>query len=250
MAAIKKELLEAIEAEHGLKPGDLTYPQRCSRAAAYQQGRGALWSVEDTDGWKKSQAEIEKKQRDIKNSPLYKKKILITPKMVPDKDRALYVDEELGYDMEVDEMDAGSAIQGAGEGVDRMFQDYSIRRVSKDHKVVAKTWVPKINTEISYTLGEDIVPVVEGNDGQRGYIWSYPSRVLPVDVDGEIHYVQVYGLKTLIESIYPELLDEFQGPKIMHYCDGVTLAAGIPQTKALLKQHRRKQLQDKKLGLT
>ena len=242
MAAIKKEVLEAIEAEHGLTPGDLTYPQRCSRAAAYQQGRGALWSVEDTDGWKRSQAEIEKKQRDIKNSPLYKKKILITPKMVPDKDRALYVDEELGYDMEVDEMDAGTAIQGAGEGVDRMFQDYQIRRVSKDHKVVAKTWVPKIGTEISYTLGEDIVPVVEGTDGQRGYIWSY--------VDGETHFVQVYGLKTLISSIYPELLDEFQGPKIIKYIDGVTLAAGIPQTKAILKQHRRKQLQDKKLGLS
>lgn len=248
MGAIKKEVLEKIEKTHGLEPGDLTYQQRCSRAAAYQQGRGSLWSVQDTETWKKSQEEIEAKRRDIKNSPLYKKKILITPKLTPDAKRALYVEEDLGPEMEVSEVDAGAMINASPEDTERMFGDYKVERVRQDRRTYGKTWVPKVGTEISYTLGEDIVPVVEGNDGQKGYIWSYPSRVLPVNVNGEITYVQVYGLKTLIATIYPELLEEFKGKPLMTYIDGVTLAASIPLTKALLKKHRKSELKDRALG--
>ena len=61
--------------------------------------------------------------------------------------------------------------------------------------------------------------------------------------------MQVFGLKTLIEQIYPELLPKFSGKPRMKFIDAVTLAADIPLTEALLKEHRRKELQDKRLGL-
>lgn len=250
MAAIKKEMLEQIEALHGLEADGLTYQQRCSRATAYQQGRGADWSVEDTGAWRKKQEAAEAKKQSIKESPLYGKKILITPKIRPDVNRALYYDEELGPEMEVEEVNAGEAIYSQPEETQRMLGDYKVKSIRKDKRVVAKSWVPKIGQEISYTLGKDLVPVVEGNDGFKGYIWAYPTRVMPVEApDGTVTMLQVYGLKTLIETVYPELLDQFAGKPVMSYIDGYVLAASIPQTHAILKKHRRQELSDMRAGL-
>lgn len=87
--------------------------------------------------------------------------------------------------------------------------------------------------------------MVRGNDNKRGYIWSFPNQVVQV----EDTLVQLYGLKQLITSVYPELLPEFSGKPVMEYVDGVTLVALIPQTHALLKKHRRKELLDAKAGI-
>ena len=61
--------------------------------------------------------------------------------------------------------------------------------------------------------------------------------------------IQVYGLKTLIETVYPELLVKFSGKPMMDYVDGVTLVASIPLTDALLKEQRIKELANEKAGL-
>lgn len=250
MAAIKKEMLEQIEAKHGLEPGNLTYQQRCSRATAYQQGRGDKWSVEDTAAWRKKEDLKAAKKQEIKDSPIYGKKILITPKIMPDANRALYYEEELGPEMEVEEVNAGEAIYSQPEETQRMLGDYKVKNIRKDKRVVAKSWVPKIGQEISYTLGKDLVPVVEGNDGFKGYIWAYPTRTVPVEAeDGSVTMLQIYGLKTLIETVYPELLDQFSGKPVMSYIDGYVLAASIPQTHAILKRHRRQELSDMRAGL-
>lgn len=245
MAAIKKEILEQIEEAHGLEPGGLTYQERCSRATAYQQNKGHLWSRENLNGWKKQRAREEKQKQDIKDHPLYGKKILITPLVTPDAKRALYYEEDLGPLMEVAEVDAGEEIQNASDETQRMLKDYKVTSVRTDRHTYAKSWVPKIGQEISYTVGKDLVPVSRGNDGSTGYIWSYPTRTIQV----EDTLIQIYGLKTLIQTVYPELLDKFRGKPMMSYQDGVQLIASIPQTHALLKKHRRQELADKKAGL-
>ena len=94
-------------------------------------------------------------------------------------------------------------------------------------------------------IGKELVPVVRGNDRQRGYIWSFPTHMRQY---GDT-MIQIYGLKTLITQIYPELLPKFSGKPVMMYVDGLVLAASIPQTDAILKEHRRKELQDARLGL-
>lgn len=238
MAAISMDNLERMEKKYGLEPDGLSYQHRCSRITAYNKGEGESWEPPEKKQAKPYQTEID-------THPLYGKKILLTPLMIPDAKRNLAFDEVLGPEIEVREVDAGERLYGQAETVDRMVGDYEIIRRDTTRQVVAKTTFPKIGTEITYTIGKDLVPVVRGNDNKRGYIWSFPGQVVQV----EDTLVQLFGLKTLITSIYPELLPKFSGKPMMDYIDGITLAASIPQTNALLKEHRRKEMMDAKVGL-
>ena len=165
--------------------------------------------------------------------------------MTPDAKRNLAYDEELGPEMTVRDVDAGEQIYGQPESVQNMVRDYEVTRIDKSKKVVAKTTFPKIGTELSMCIGKELVPVVRGNSGERGYIWSFPSQVVQV----EDSLIQLYGLKTLIQNVFPELLPKFSGKPIMSYIDGVTLAANIPLTEALLKEQTRKELIDERAGI-
>ena len=246
MAAIKKEELEKLEAEFGLEPGDLTYQHRCSRITAYMEGHGDEWQPPVKQG--KTAIGPTTKPFGQKH-PLYGKRLLITPLMVPDAKRNLAYTEKLGPEIITRDYNAGEAIYGAAEDVQRMVGDYEIVSVDHSKQVEAKTTFPKIGTEISIQLGVDLVPVVRGNDHKRGYIWSFPTKLLQTEYEGELYTLQVYGLKTLIRQIYPELEPQFSGKPMMDYIDGVTLAASIPQTHALLKKHIREERMAEKAGL-
>ena len=248
MAAIKKEELERLEAEYGLEPDGLTYQHRCSRITTYMEGHGEEWKPPEKKEKVAAKSNSNTKRFDRRN-PFYGKKILITPLMIPDAKRNLAFDEVLGPEIEVQEYNAGEAIYGAAKDVQRMVGDYEIIRVDRTKQVVAKTTFPKIGTEISITPGVDLVPVVRGNDNQRGYIWSFPTQLITVEFEGENYTLQVYGLKTLIRQVYPELESKFSGKPIMSYIDGVTLAASIPQTHALLKKHIRDERIAEKAGI-
>lgn len=242
MAAIKKEELEKLEAKYGLSEDGLSYPHRCSRVTALEKGEA--WTPPEQ---KQRQAGVTKRKptQAAKEHPLYGKRILITPGMTPDAKRALHFEEPVGDEIEVREAEAGTMLYGQPEEVDRMIGDYDIIRKHVNRPVMAKTWVPKIGTEISWLLGHELVPVVKGNDNQRGYIWSFPTSTMQI---GDT-IIQVYGLKTLIQHACPELESKFSGKPLMMYIDGVTLAASIPQTHALLKEYRTKELANAKAGL-
>lgn len=244
MAAIKKEELERLEKEHGLEADGLTYQQRCSRMTAYLDGRGEEWEPP-----KKQEKQKPQTKRLASGHPLYGKKLLITPLMTPDAKRNLAYDEELGPEIVVHDYNAGEAIYGAAEDVQRMVGDYVIDRVDRTKRVVAKTTFPKIGTEISLQLGVDLCPVVRGNDHKRGYIWSFPTQIAKIEYEGELYAIQLYGLKSLIRSTFPELEPQFSGKPMMDYIDGITLAASIPQTHALLKKHIREEAMAEKAGL-
>lgn len=235
MTAMKKEDLERLEREYGLSEDDLSYQHRCSRIAAVMRG----------EKWEKPKPKTEPVNTDPKKHPLYGKKILITPLMVPDARRNIAFEEPIGHDIQVRDAHAGDMIYGAPEEVDRMVGDYVMVHEDKTRTITAKTTFPKIGTEISWTLGKELCPVVRGNDGQRGYLWSFPTSMIKVDDT----LIQVYGLKTLITQVWPELLPKFSGKPLMSYIDGITLAASIPMTNALIKEQRRKEMLDAKVGL-
>lgn len=235
MTAMKKEDLERLEREYGLSEDGLSYQHRCSRIAAVMRG----------EKWEKPKAKTEPVNTDPKKHPLYGKKILITPLMVPDARRNIAFEEPIGHDIQVRDAHAGDMIYGAPEEVDRMVGDYVMVHEDKTRTITAKTTFPKIGTEISWTLGKELCPVVRGNDGQRGYLWSFPTSMIKVDDT----LIQVYGLKTLITQVWPELLPKFSGKPLMSYIDGITLAASIPMTNALIKEQRRKEMLDAKVGL-
>lgn len=251
MTAIKKEELERLEAEHGLSADGLSYQHRCSRIAAVM--RGESWVPPKKPKRRKAVQAAKgdsvnhgpSYSTDIKSHPLYGEKILITPMMRPDAKRNLAYDEVLGPEIVVREFEAGEHIYGAPEDVTQMVGDYEIQAVNHEKKVVAKTTFPKIGTEISYTIGRDLVPVVVGNSGERGYIWSFPTRVIQVK-DTKI---QIYGLKTLIQQVFPELIPRFSGKPLMSYIDGVTLAANIPMTEAIIREQQRKERIDDRAGI-
>lgn len=246
MTAIKKDELERLEAEHGLEPDGLSYQHRCSRIAAILKGeeweapkpkvRTIVKHLDDGVG---------QQDGDIKHHKLYGKTILIAPMMRPDAKRNLAFDEVLGPELIVKDFDAGEHIYGQPEDVSQMVGDYEIVHRDTTHQVIAKTTFPKIGTEISFTIGKDLVPVVRGNSGERGYIWSFPTK--PVQIGDTI--IQLYGLKTLIQQVFPELIPRFSGKPIMSYIDGVTLAASIPLTEAIIREQQRKERRDAKAGI-
>jgi hypothetical protein len=252
MAAISKADLEILERKHGLEEDGLTYQQRLSRITKIQ--RGESWEPTEKKSDQRRTIEqatqVRKPKRlspteAFQQHPLYGKRLLITPMMVPDKNRSLYFDEPLGHEIEVEEVSAGKLLYDRGEEVDRMVGDYRIISENKNKIITAKTTLPKSGQEISWKIGHEIVPVVKGNDGQRGYIWSFPTHTRQF---GDT-MIQLYGLKTLITQIYPELLQRFSGKPVMMYVDALVLAASIPLTDAILKEHRRKELQNARLGL-
>lgn len=243
MTAIKKEELERLERKHGVGEDGLSYQHRCSRITALEKGEP--WTQPEGAKREHRQAAPTPKSVAAQQHPLYGKRLLITPMMVPDAKRNLYFDEPVGHDIQVQEVQAGELIYGAPEEVDRMVGDYKIVRENKAKVITAKTTLPKIGTEISWLLGKELVPVVRGNNGDRGYIWSFPTSLMQFDDT----MVQVYGLKTLVTQVYPELLTKFSGKPMMSYVDGITLVASIPLTDALFKEQRRKELLDARAGL-
>jgi hypothetical protein len=186
---------------------------------------------------KKHEEQKKPATNDIKSHPLYGKRILISPLMTPDAKRNLAYDEVLGPELIVREFEAGEHIYGAPEDVTQMVGDYVIERRDTTKNVVAKTTFPKIGTEISWCIGKELVPVVRGNSGERGYIWSFPTKTAQI---GDT-IIQLYGLKTLIQQVFPELIPRFSGKPIMSYIDGITLAANIPLTEALIREQQRKE---------
>jgi hypothetical protein len=145
----------------------------------------------------------------------------------------------------VSDFEAGEHIYGEPESVTQMVGDYEIKSINRSKQVMAKTTFPKIGTEISWCLGKELVPVVRGNSGERGYIWSFPTKVIQV----EDTLIQVYGLKTLIQQVFPELIPKFSGKPLMSYIDGITLAANIPMTEALIREQQRKERIDDRAGI-
>lgn len=247
MTAMKKEELEALEAEHGLSADGLSYQHRCSRIAAVLKGE--KWKAPKpkmkTTMPRRDKDDASRFSSDIKSHPLYGKKILITPLMTPDAKRNLAYDEVLGPELVVKDFEAGEHIYGAPEDVTQMVGDYEIVHRDVTKNVVAKTTFPKIGTEISFTIGKDLVPVVRGNSGERGYIWAFPTK--PVQIGDTI--IQLYGLKTLIQQVFPNLIPRFSGKPLMSYIDGVTLAANIPMTHAIIQEEQRKERIDAQAGI-
>jgi hypothetical protein len=178
MAAISKDKLAAMEVENGLTEDGLTYQQRLARISKVQKGEA--WEIPKAPEPKRGTIEsapTRSKATPLNTHPLFGKRLLITPMMTMDKNRALYFDEPVGPHIEVEEVSAGAMMYGAADDVDRISADYKIIKRDPSREIMAKTSIPKSGQEISWEMGKELVPVVRGNDGQRGYVWILPTSV-------------------------------------------------------------------------
>lgn len=245
MAAPTKEALEQWEASVGLTDEGLTYQKRVKRMFEMKS-----MSNEPREAQAASQAVKQGAPEllDITQHPLYGKLLLISPKLTPNKNRAVEYDEIVGHEIIVEEAHAGAMIEGMGENTDRAYGEFNIVHEDKGKPVVAKSHVPKVNTELTFRLLEDElpVPVVRGTDGQTGYLYSWPSTRIRIDEHNEI---MLHGLKSIIRHFFPEYISHFSGKPMMSYVDGVTLVASKPLTDNLMLEARRKKAKDAKLGI-
>lgn len=263
MAAPKKQTVLDWEAEQGLSSEGLSYQHRHSRwnHVVVKGEPLETWQAPAKKAAKAPQAPYigqavaERQDKDMfeaaKKSHVIGKKLWITPIMEPDKNRFKTYDEPLGEYIEVEEADAGAILYEKPKGVDREVADYQVTAYDPNKQIIGKASVPKINTEITYTPGKDLVPVVRGHKGDTGYLWIFPAGLFPVlSEDGTtLTYVQIRGLKSLIEASCPELLPRFSGEHIAKYIDGVTSAVDITQTIGILKEFKRQELRDVAAGL-
>lgn len=268
MTAPSKETVAAWEAERGFGEDGLSYQLRCSRYAAYKRSEeeGQAWSAEGTKEPQRQQAPVvlqaQSQRRKTmaeaaKESPVYGKMLYISPLMKTDKNRYQEYDEPVGPEMEVEEANAGELLYNKDKSVQREVADYIITKTNPHKQTIARSHIPKINTEITYTCGKDLVPVARGNNGETGYMWIFPSGLFPVynnidevDNSADLTFVQLLGLKTLIQQHAPELLEQFTGEHIIKMLDGVTMVADIPQTIAILKKHARQERRDVAAGIS
>ena len=237
MPAMKKDKLEELEKEYGLSEDGLSYQHRCSRIAAYQQGKGELWH-----------GPVKKEPRTInfKKHPLYGIKLMLTPLMTPDANRALAYDEDLGPEIVTADADAGETIS-KDQQAQRMFKDYDIVYVNEKKRITAKTTFPKIGTEITFRPGIDLCPVVRGNDGQTGYLWSFPATDYNFERDGEEYLVRIYGLKGMIRQTMPSI--ESSLVERLIYIDGVTAAVNIQDAHRIIQREAERERVNEKVGV-
>ena len=186
---------------------------------------------------------------------MWGRKILITPKMKPNKNEDRYYEENLGANIKVREANAGERLYASGDGDARIFADYDFIAEDPEHPVVAKTWMPKIGTELSIRPGIDLCVVCEGNDGQKGYIMNFPFQQSPAayftNEQGELEefHWPLFGLKYLLRSCYPDLEPQFKNAPLISYIDGITEVASIPMTHNLIREHIRKLRIDEQAGI-
>ncbi len=139
------------------------------------------------------QAGIERMKKNFKDG-----KVRISTEMKAVKYQVHKYEEPLGYDVEVEEMEAtpdmieNAKADGVASGT------YVIKRKS-GRRVVAQSTLPIENVSITFDSARDVAPVAE-YDGRRGYLWTHPT---------------LFGIKDLlIESGYYEKYKEkFDGTK-------------------------------------
>lgn len=269
MVAIKKDELVKLEEKYGLEEDGLTYQLRCSRITAYQKGEGESWSPPQNEPRKVTVATATREvpiipkgtfREDmfsaVRKHPLYGKPILISPLMKGNVNRSIAYDEELGPEMEVVELDAGEELNKKGDNSsEKLVVDYEILGISKTKTVTAQATLPKVNTEITYTIQEGYlpgVPIVRGADGKRGYLWNMERRLAQV----EDCMIEMMGLRQLLSRTpgWAGIIRNFDNKKeeyrnVMVYIDAVTYTADIYKTHQIIDDWRRKKQVDAKAGL-
>ena len=168
----KQETIEIAE-RLGVDVSGMTWPEM-------QRAVSAALKSNDNDNTKKKSSNYKyKKIRFNKEmEPYLNKKILIAPEMYPDAKRYVHYHEELGDDLEIEEISMlgleGGKIDWRGTN-DMKTGTYKVKGKT-GRKVVADSALPRQNAGIGWNLSREWFPVVEFM-GQRGYLYRHPSKL-------------------------------------------------------------------------
>ena len=104
------------------------------------------------------------------------KPVQITGEIKPMRDALLKWDEELGDDLEVDNVDyTYNGHPAIPEGRDSVYGTYTVKGKT-GRKVIGKSTLPHQNVLIYLDPHEHwLAPIVRDFDGREGYLWVHPN---------------------------------------------------------------------------
>lgn len=165
----KQETIELAE-QLGVDVSDMTWPEM---QKAVKQ---ALLAKEGRNTVRKKPVKRTGKVVDETTRPYVGKTVMIAPEMYPDAKRYIHYDEELGDDIEVEEVSMlgfeGGRIDWSGKN-DLVTKTYRVKGKT-GRKVHATSALPRQNAQITIRPGVDAFPVVKFKD-KRGYIYKHPK---------------------------------------------------------------------------
>ena len=149
------------------------------------------------------------KHNDDKMRPYRGKTVLIAPEMPPDAKRYIHYDEELGDDLDVEEVSMlgfeGGKIDWRGTN-DMVTGTFRVKGKT-GRKVHATSALPRQNAQITLRPGIDYFPVVKFQ-GKRGYIFKHPK---------------LYSFRNMLEELemYDEYRNTLQRNGVLFYLTGL-----------------------------
>lgn len=216
----KQDTIELAE-QLGIDVSGMTWPQM-------QKAVSDALKANDNDKRKVSkqlsdEARYLKRKRINKEMlPYLDKKVMIAPEMYADAKRYVHYTEDLGDDLEVEEISflgmEGGRINWRGSA-DRMSGTYRVKG-KNGRKVVATSALPRQNAGISIDPGDDWFPVIEFN-GKKGYLYKHPS---------------MYCFKSMLDdlNLYDAYRTTLQRSGVVFYLTGL-LCIDIPVAHAIMR---------------
>lgn len=182
----KEECL--IQAERlGIDIAGMTWPQlqKAVKEALLKEQLGLpvkKESLEENKPVEEPKAKIQKPKKNKSKTKFYfdqlvGQKIMTSPELAPDVNRAIHYEEELGDDLIVDEKYYDIRNLDPVIGERSMATGTYVIKGKTGRKVIAESALPKENPGESFTFGKDWVHVLEVN-GKRGYRWTEVKYLL------------------------------------------------------------------------
>ena len=160
----KKETIE-IAGELGIDVSDMTWPE---------MQRAVAEALKENDNLKPKSRRKTNSRINDRMKPYVGKTVLISPEMGPDAKRYIHYQEELGDDINVEEISMlgfeGGKIDWSRNG-DLVTKTYRTKGKT-GRKVVAQSALPRQNAQITIRPGIDYFPVVKFMNKQ-GYLYKH-----------------------------------------------------------------------------
>lgn len=117
-------------------------------------------------------------------------KVRISNEIMAMKYQVCKYDEEVGPDVEIEEVSANPDMIKIKDGNGVASSTYSIKRKS-GKRVIAQSTLPTENVGLTFDSARDLVPVAEYG-GRRGYLWTHPIYAGIKDLLIESGYYEKY----------------------------------------------------------
>ena len=170
---------------------------------------------------------------------LPRQRIILAPQIQPTNIQLIKYDEELGQDIDVEEVYYDvSEHSRVATAKDMSTGTYRIKG-TKNRKVVAQSTIPKQNAGVDFEWWEDdFVVITDPSTGKKGYPWTHQSY----------HNVKQLLMDTGYYFEYKDLFKAALHPENVWYSAGKMLVCDINMVRNVMREIEMKEQQKARLG--